>query len=822
MTDRVSNVRAVFSANTSQLDQALTSVQGKLRQFGAAANSLAGAVGVGFGAAAIVQFTTQAINAGNALERVQASLRAVTGSQAEYNRVLAVAQANQQLFGGSLEQNLMSMQQFAFFANRTGASIEELTRVSQLLALVNPAEGFEGAGFALSELFAGDITSIVERFNLPRAAVRELAQEGVSAQDRLQGLTDLLAQQGITSEALAASLDTTAQSYRELGTATSDAIASIGQAAAETFQPTIDLITALINKFIELQNLAPEEEMVTGFDRVNDVIEFINAMLTTEEASKAANEAVMAQARTFDDYVNGINAVIEKTEQFATQNAISDGMLRESQFVYAQALMMTGVALEDAIVQAREYGMVTVENAMGDEYAEESATALSDAQSMLAEAIRNTTALQRTHFDMSSYGVSILDTQTIATKAVEEAMNAAAKAIYEVSAAGGSMNDQAEAAANVLISMGSAGEEMARKLAMSINPLDQLIARLYDINLNLSQARQDFAGLPAAGVPVRPIVTSPFPGGIGGGSRGGRGGTSPRVSAAQQEAERLTRIAQDYQDSSIRAEERYQERLLRITEDYAERRRKAALNFSDQQFEDRVDFYRALSNIEDQAIRQQASAEYEALAQEAATIRDAQGADVAATFLAQAAQISAARARRASEIAKARKDGSDNLEYLVALDKMEREVEDRRLTRARTGEGSLASDEQKDREDAQLKRQQDLEQASKDAGKALMDAQETAATAVTTTNDALTKQLELLQRIGAPVGPASTTTSTAATDVAPVAAAAGLGGGQNANGLAVYDAAVVSALSQVRDAVNAVERAVGRVANARPLVSTGG
>ena len=609
MTDRVSNVKAVFSANTTQLDRALTSVQGKLRQFGAAANSIASAVGVGFGAAAIVQFTTQAINAGNALERVQATLRAVTGSQAEYNRVLAVAQANQQLFGGSLEENLTAMQQFAFLANRTGASIEELTRVSQLLATVNPAEGFVGAGFAISELFSGDITSIVERFNLPRSAVRELAQEGVSAQERLQGLTDLLAKQGINAETLAASLDTTAQSYRDFGTATSDAIASIGQAAAETFQPTIDLITTLINKFIELQNLAPEEEMVTGFDALNNVINFINAMLTTEEASKAANEAVMAQSRTFDDYVNGINAIIEKTDQFATQSAIANGMLRESQFVYAQALMMTGVSLQDAIVQAREYGMVTVENAMGDEYAVESTTALSDAQSMLAEAIRNSTALQRTHFDMSSYGVSIIDTQTIATKALEQAMNAAAQAIYDVSSAGGSMNDQAEAAANVLISMGSAGEEMARKLAMSISPLDQLIARLYDINLNLSQVRQDFAGLPAAGVPVRPIVTSPFPGGIGGGTRGGGGGTSPRVSAAQRESEQLSRIAQDYQDSSIRAEERYQERLLRITQDYAERRREAAREFSDQQFEDRVDFYRALSNIEDQAIRQQASAD---------------------------------------------------------------------------------------------------------------------------------------------------------------------------------------------------------------------
>ena len=792
MTDRVSNVRAVFSANTTQLDQALTSVQGKLRQFGAAANSIAGAVGVGFGAAAVVQFTSEAISAGNALERVQATLRAVTGSQAEYNRVLAVAQANQQLFGGSLEQNLTAMQQFAFIANRTGASLEELNRVAQLLAVVNPAEGFEGAGFALSELFAGDITSIVERFNLPRAAVRALADEGVSAQERLQGLTDLLAQQGITSETLAASLDTTAQTYLQLGTDASNALSSVGQRAAEMFESTA--------KFL------------------SQVLVGVNAIATLGERTFAGATDAATNAQSIEEY----RAAIDKLTDSSNTYEMAQYRLNEAQFVYFKALTAGGVATDEAMKRAQQYGFELQMLDDGTYINIESSTALTDAQTLLAENLRLTAIAQRDAAVNAEEAASILDTQTIATKAVDNASKKATEAIYEVAAAGGSMTDQAEAAANVLISMGAAGEEMARKLSQSLNPLDQLIARLYDINLNLSQARQDFAGLPAAGVPVRPIVTSPFPGGIGGGTRGGRGSTSPRVSAAQQESERLTRIAQDYQDSSIRAEERYQERLLRITEDYAERRRQAALNFSDQQFEDRVDFYRALSNIEDQAIRQQAAAEYEALAQEAATIRDAQGADVAATFLAQAAQISAARARRASEIAKARKDGSDNLEYLIALDKMEREVEDRRLQRARTGEGSLASDEQRDREDAQLKRQQDLEQASKDAGKALLDAQASATTAVTTTNDALTKQLELLQRIGAPVGPTGTTTSTATTQLAPVAAAAALGGGQNANGLAVYDAAVVSALSQVRDAVAAVERAVGRVANARPLVSTGG
>jgi hypothetical protein len=793
MTDRVSNVKAVFSANTSQLEMALGSVRRQLNQLTGTINSITSVVGVGFSAAAVVQFTSEAINAGNALERVQATLRAVTGSQAEYNRVLAVAQANQQLFGGSLEQNLATMQQFAFLSNRTGASIEELTRVAQLLALVNPAEGFEGAGFAISELFAGDIISIVERFNLSRSAVRALADEGVSAEERLQGLTDLLAQQGITSETLAASLDTTAQTYLQLGTDASNALSNVGKRAAEMFEGTA--------KFL------------------SQVLVGVNAIATLGERTFAGATEAATNAKSIEEYRAAIDGLTDSSNAYE----MAQYRLNEAQFVYFKALTASGVATEEAMKQAQQYGFELQMLDDGTYVNVESSTALTDAQTLLAENLRLTATAQRDAAANAEDAASILDTQTIATKAVEDASKKTAQAIYEVSAAGGSMTDQAEAAANVLISMGSAGEEMARKLAESLNPLDQLIARLYTINSTIAQARQDFAGLPAAGVPVRPITTPPI--GSGGGTRGGGGGggRTPRVSAAQRETEQLTRIAQDYQDSSIRAEERYQERLLRITEDYAERRRKAALEFSDQQFEDRVDFYRALSNIEDQAIRQQASAEYEALAQEAATIRDAQGADVAATFLAQAAQIAAARARRASEIAKSRKDGSDNLEYLIALDRMEREVEDRRLTRARTGEGSLASDEQKDREDAQLKRQQDLEQASKDAGEALLDAQATAATAVSTTNDALTKQLELLQRIGAPLGGTDgTATSTAATQVTPVAAAAGLGGGLNANGLAVYDAAVVSALSQVRDAVNAVERAVGRVASARPLVSAGG
>ena len=249
--------------------------------------------------------------------------------------------------------------------------------------------------------------------------------------------------------------------------------------------------------------------------------------------------------------------------------------------------------------------------------------------------------------------------------------------------------------------------------------------------------------------------------------------------------------------------------LTTEAEDYAKRRRQATQDYSDQQFEDRVDFYRSLMGIEDEAIKQQASAEYEALALQATQIRDTLGADVAAAFLEEAGRVAAARAQRADEIRRAQEDNSGNLAYLMALDKMEREVEDRRLQRAATGEGSLVNEEEQAKQDAALQLQQDIKQATDDAGKALVDAQGKANTAVLTTNDALQKQVDLLTRLGG--GTVATGAGTATTTTNPTTTAPTIAGAAGGTGIAVFDAAVAQALVGVRDAVNAVERAVSRI-----------
>ena len=211
-------------------------------------SSALGALGFGVGIAAIGQFALAAGQQANQLEKTRAVLRAVAGDSATYADVTRIAASNQQLLGGSLQANLAPLQQFLFIANRTGTSLGELNEVAQLLAATNPLQGISGAGTALSEVLSGDLTSIVERFNLPRAAIRTLINESDNAGEVLAGITVLLGAMGVTAETVAAGLDTNAAAYDRLGAAASNLTTEIGGLLANALAPAANGLTDFANR----------------------------------------------------------------------------------------------------------------------------------------------------------------------------------------------------------------------------------------------------------------------------------------------------------------------------------------------------------------------------------------------------------------------------------------------------------------------------------------------------------------------------------------------------------------------------------------------
>ena len=195
----------------------------------------------------LATFAKDAIDSANGLETVKASLRAVAGDTASYEKILAVAAENQRLFGGSMQESIEDMTAFAVSSRTAGVDMESLVDVAKRLALFDPGQGLKGANVALRELLSGNEKSLAMRFELPASALRTLGDETLTATEKLAGLDAFLNDVGLTSEVLATRGETTAQSWRDLGNAASNLKDSLGGLLAEGLKPVAEAGAGVLN-----------------------------------------------------------------------------------------------------------------------------------------------------------------------------------------------------------------------------------------------------------------------------------------------------------------------------------------------------------------------------------------------------------------------------------------------------------------------------------------------------------------------------------------------------------------------------------------------
>jgi hypothetical protein len=193
---------------------------------GGALAGLGGAVLGGLGIGAGLGLVTQGIGA------VTGVLREGVGVVTQYNAsvqsaealikgftrsTFAVAEA-QRLANQAVEQGrggyaetLTALASLTPLSRKYGESLEEVLRTAQLLAAIDPIQGFEGAKIALQEALSGDFTSLQRRFELPRGEIQKLKDEGVS---NLQIVNRTLASLGITQAVLTEQAGTFNQQLR--------------------------------------------------------------------------------------------------------------------------------------------------------------------------------------------------------------------------------------------------------------------------------------------------------------------------------------------------------------------------------------------------------------------------------------------------------------------------------------------------------------------------------------------------------------------------------------------------------------------------------
>lgn len=139
----------------------------------------AAVVGAGAAAAGISAVGAAGLSMNNQMEQSSARIQAFTKDSEQTAEILEMVRDRAARTPFAFNDMSSAAAALLPTSKAAGQSLEDLLGVAEVLAASNPAEGLEGAAFALKEAASGDFTSIIERFNLPRQRLKELKEQGV-------------------------------------------------------------------------------------------------------------------------------------------------------------------------------------------------------------------------------------------------------------------------------------------------------------------------------------------------------------------------------------------------------------------------------------------------------------------------------------------------------------------------------------------------------------------------------------------------------------------------------------------------------------------
>lgn len=248
----VGELFATLSLNDQPFRSALDAAEGSLRSFRASLSSAAEiAAGLVKGAAiggvvavggALAGAATAGLSFNNALEQTTAQLQAMTKDAAETEAILQMIKQRAAETPFAFTEMANAAASLLPAAKASGAQLEELVEIAEILAAANPAQGLEGAAFALREALSGDFVSVIERFNLPRTEINRLKAEGVPA---LEAIRQTLAGMGLDASVVSAQANTLQGRW---GRVTD----TLQQLAGIATQPIFDAASAALGRFADI------------------------------------------------------------------------------------------------------------------------------------------------------------------------------------------------------------------------------------------------------------------------------------------------------------------------------------------------------------------------------------------------------------------------------------------------------------------------------------------------------------------------------------------------------------------------------------------
>lgn len=180
------------SAQLRQIGQAVQRLEGQVERVQRrSAGGFLGGLNVGAGIAAaqqafgalggVIDFIRDSVITLNSeLERNVATFEQVTGSAEAAADVVQALRREAAVSPFSDREILDAGRALISVSERSTESLLELVRVAEVMAAIDPAQGFQGATIALREALSGDFGSFIRRFEASREAIARFRAEGVS------------------------------------------------------------------------------------------------------------------------------------------------------------------------------------------------------------------------------------------------------------------------------------------------------------------------------------------------------------------------------------------------------------------------------------------------------------------------------------------------------------------------------------------------------------------------------------------------------------------------------------------------------------------
>jgi hypothetical protein len=643
--NQLATVQAKIQTSAAASASSLSSLQTAFEGMTTAAATF----GIGLGIQELVRLGSDAISSANSLEKAEAVTRALSGSQEKYNQVLATARRGQQLYGGSLEDNIRGLGSLVNISNRYSVELQKIDNLARRLALVDPEQGIKGANFALKEFLSGSGAqagrSLVQRFEIPKNLIDPFGNADPST--KVAALDAALNKLGITQEVLSSQSASNAAKFDRFSASVDNLKVALGGVAAVQLGPTVEQATRFTNALqgsgtafdIIQSGNAVVQGLGSTFGSVlgplgaynSAVIGGIGGLLGFSSANQQATGALI-QKSAADIQAAQTAAALETAEDAVAQRAAAASAVFQQLAADIQTSAQQSV--EDAAqknLQAEKTQLLGIQaNATANEFIANlnpgmsaSAAASAAAAAGLSPLISQLVGVQVEASKARAELLALNNQKQTAAVNQAIALNRATGQIgrgdagdtrLDREAVGKQLADQR----NAEINLAQAQNNHAREIALLKNAqvgLNKDSADYINLQAKIVKAEDDAAKAgkkKAAGTP---------------------GISNVRLTDQQKLQNSLLANQESFANKAEDEETKHQKKLVDIDTQYAQRRAEVDKKFHLDRLQGEADFYEGLSSIKDRGVQKQIDAQYQQALLKAEEIARTKGGDAANAFL---------------------------------------------------------------------------------------------------------------------------------------------------------------------------------------------